>query len=151
MKKEFITINEKETKKLGEKLADEILKKKKNNEKAIIISLEGDLGAGKTTFVQGFAKKLKIKEKVLSPTFLIIKKFKLNKIKNFSNLYHIDCYRIKNFKEIIDLDFEKIISKPSNIVIIEWAERIKEILPENIIKLKFFYIDENKRKIIIEK
>jgi len=151
MKKEFITINEKETKKLGEKLADEILKKKKNNEKAIIISLEGDLGAGKTTFTQGFAKKLKIKEKVLSPTFLIIKKFKLNKIKNFSNLYHIDCYRIKNFKEIIDLDFEKIISKPSNIVIIEWAERIKEILPENIIKLKFFYIDENKRKIIIEK
>ncbi|HOK00486.1 MAG TPA: tRNA (adenosine(37)-N6)-threonylcarbamoyltransferase complex ATPase subunit type 1 TsaE [Candidatus Pacearchaeota archaeon] len=151
MKKEFITINEKETKKLGEKLADEVLKKKKNNEKAIIISLEGDLGAGKTTFVQGFAKKLKIKEKVLSPTFLIIKKFKLNKIKNFSNLYHIDCYRIKNFKEIIDLDFEKIISKPSNIVIIEWAERIKEILPENIIKLKFFYIDENKRKIIIEK
>ncbi|MDD5638316.1 MAG: tRNA (adenosine(37)-N6)-threonylcarbamoyltransferase complex ATPase subunit type 1 TsaE [Candidatus Pacebacteria bacterium] len=151
MKKEFITINEKETKKLGEKLADEILKKKKNNEKAIIISLEGDLGAGKTTFTQGFAKKLKIKEKVLSPTFLIIKKFKLNKIKNFSNLYHIDCYRIKNFKEIIDLDFEKIISNPSNIVIIEWAERIKEILPENIIKLNFFYIDENKRKIIIEK
>ncbi|HOW12925.1 MAG TPA: tRNA (adenosine(37)-N6)-threonylcarbamoyltransferase complex ATPase subunit type 1 TsaE [Candidatus Pacearchaeota archaeon] len=151
MKKEFITINEKETKKLGEKLADEVLKKKKNNEKAIIISLEGDLGAGKTTFVQGFAKKLKIKEKVLSPTFLIIKKFKLNKIKNFSNLYHIDCYRIKNFKEIIDLDFEKIISNPSNIVIIEWAERIKEILPENIIKLNFFYIDENKRKIIIEK
>ena len=94
VKKENITSSSVQTKKLGEKFAREILKNKPKK-KAFVIGLEGKLGAGKTCFLQGFAKGLRVKEKILSPTFVILKKFRI-KDKNF---YHIDCYRIQKPKE----------------------------------------------------
>jgi tRNA threonylcarbamoyladenosine biosynthesis protein TsaE len=145
MVKSYLTTHSLQTKKLGEKLAKKILKTK-SKKKAVIVGLEGDLGSGKTTFLQGFAKGLGIKEKILSPTFIIMKKFKI-KVSNFKNFYHIDCYRISKPKEILNLGFKKIISNPKNIIAIEWADQIKEILPKNTLILKFKFVEKTKRKI----
>jgi len=138
MKKENITSGPNQTKKLAEKFAKEILKNK-SKKKSFIIGLEGELGGGKTTFIQGLAKGLGVKEKILSPTFVIMKKF--------NNFYHIDCYRTQKSKELLDLGFKEIISNPENIVVVEWAEKIKEIMPKNTIWIKFKFVNEKTRKI----
>ncbi|MDO8486121.1 MAG: tRNA (adenosine(37)-N6)-threonylcarbamoyltransferase complex ATPase subunit type 1 TsaE [Candidatus Staskawiczbacteria bacterium] len=147
MQKKVITNNASQTQKLGEKLAKDILRRS-IGQNATVLGLQGDLGGGKTTFLQGFAKGLNIKEKILSPTFVLIKRFKI-KNKYFKNFYHIDCYRIKNIKDIEQLDFKNIILNPENIVAIEWPERIKNILPKSTIIIKFDFIDKNKREIVI--
>jgi len=130
---EFFVKNEKQTKKLAKILAKEI-------KAPLILAFQGNLGAGKTTFIQSFAKALGIKSKITSPSFVLMKKYK--------NLYHIDCYRIQSYKDILELDFQEIISN-SNIVVIEWAEKIKKILPKNTIWLKFKILSEKERKIQI--
>ena len=158
---ELLTTSATETKRLGKILAKKITEGKRK--RALVLGLKGDLGGGKTTFLQGFAKGLDIKQKVLSPTFLIMKKCKLenrkwkveNRIKpnrhSSSVFYHFDCYRVQKPKEILSLGFKEIISNPKNIVCIEWAERIKKIIPKNTIWIKFEFIDKNKRKIRISK
>ena len=147
MNPRYLTTNSAQTKKLGEILAKEILKTQPSK-KALIIGLEGDLGGGKTTFLQGFAKGLGIKEKILSPTFVILKRFKIQDSR-FKNFYHIDCYRIKTIKEILDLKFKEIINNPKSVVVIEWADRIRQILPKDTPILKFKFIDKNQREILI--
>ena len=132
-----VTNSLEETQKLAEELAKKLLKE----EGPIIIALKGELGGGKTSFTQGFAKGLGIKEKILSPTFNIFKKYKTRPGRV---LYHFDCYRIEDVKEILDLGFEEIISN-DNIVVIEWAERIKKILPKETIWINFKFIDETTR------
>jgi tRNA threonylcarbamoyladenosine biosynthesis protein TsaE len=143
----YLTKNFKQTQKLGEKLAKEFLKQDLNKT-ALVLALQGDLGGGKTTFLQGFAKGLGIKEKINSPTFVIMKKFKV-KNQHFKNFYHIDCYRINSAKDIDRLGFKDIILKPENIVAVEWSERIKKNLPKSTIIIKFDFVDENKREIVI--
>ncbi len=138
MKKENITSDSIQTKKLGEKFAKEILEKKPKKT-AFVVGLEGELGGGKTTFLQGFAKGLGIKEKILSPTFVIMKKF--------NNFYHIDCYRIEKPKELLDLGFKEITSNPKNIIVIEWADRIRKIMPKDTLWIKFDFIDEKRRRV----
>ncbi len=147
--KKYITNNSEQTKNLGEKLAKEILKKKPKDQ-AFVIGLEGELGGGKTTFLQGFAKGLGIKEKILSPTFVIVKRFKLKNLSTYklTNLYHFDCYRIGKSKELLDLGFKKIVSNAKNIIVIEWADKIKRIMPEDVLWIKFDFVDKKKRKIV---
>ena len=143
--KKFITKNYKQTQKLGENLAKEILSgsiSEIGRGIAVVLCLYGDLGGGKTTFLQGFAKGLGIKQKVLSPTFVIMKRFE--------NFYHIDAYRMKDYKDAKDLGLPEIMKKPENIIAIEWPERIKKILPKNAIKINFKFISNNKRAIIIK-
>ncbi len=139
MKKENITSSPAQTRKLAEKFAKEILTKKPKK-KSFVIGLEGELGGGKTTFIQGFAKGLGIKEKILSPTFVIMKKF--------NNFYHFDCYRIEKSKELLGLGFKEIISNPENIIVVEWADKIKKIMPKHALWIKFKFVDEKIRKII---
>lgn len=134
-----------QTKKLGERLAKKFLTANPKKT-AIVFGLEGNLGTGKTTFLQGFAMGLGIKEKILSPTFVILKRFKIKDLR-FKNFYHIDCYRIQKSKELLDLGFKKIISNPQNIIAIEWADRIRKILPKTTLMLKFKFLDKNKRLI----
>lgn len=143
--KKYITKNYKETQKLGENLALVVARSvaTKQPKTAVVLALRGNLGGGKTTFLQGFAKGLGIKEKILSPTFVILKKFK--------NFYHIDCYRLNKPEEIFELNWKEIISNPKNIVAIEWPEKIKKVLPKNIIKIDFKLIDEQTRELTIEK
>jgi len=147
MEKIYTTKSHRQTQKLGEKFAREILKTPLQKE-AMVLGLQGNLGGGKTTFLQGFAKGLGIKEKILSPTFVILKRFEIRK--SFKNLYHIDCYRLKNAKDILEIDFKKIIKDPKNIIAIEWSEKIKKLLPKNIILIDFKFIDKNKRELNIK-
>ena len=156
-KKEFITNSFSQTRKLGEDFAKEILLLTQKRQKGVVLALKGDLGGGKTTFLQGFAKGLGIKEKILSPTFVIFKKFKINPPGNhkrqqnpkFKFFYHIDCYRIENKKEILHLGYKKSVADPQNIIAIEWAEKIKDIIPKDAIWIYFEFLDKNKRRIII--
>ena len=140
-KKEVIIQSAEEMQKVGKYLSNEILKEILENKKAIVIGLEGDLGSGKTTFVQGIAKGLGIKGKITSPTFVIMREYDF--------LYHIDCYRIQS-EDLLELDFKEIIKQPGNIIVIEWAERVKKILPKDTIWMKFEYLGKDKRKIIYE-
>lgn len=137
------------TQRIAQILGEEILKTPLG-EQALILYLEGDLGGGKTTFIQGLAKGLGIKEKILSPTFVIMKKFAISdKNSKFKNFYHFDCYRVKDENDIIDLGIKEIIGQPENIVAVEWAEKIKNILLGDKIEIKFKWLDKNKREIII--
>lgn len=94
-----ITKSEKETKEVAEDFAKKILKKSIQDNNAIIVGLIGDLGAGKTTFAQGFAKGLGIRQKIASPTFVILKNYKTQTTRH--KLIHIDAYRLENEKELL--------------------------------------------------
>ncbi len=143
--KKYITKSALGTKKLGKKVAQDF----RIGESAIILGLRGELGAGKTTFVQGFAKGLGIENKILSPTFVILKKFKISKSEiKFQTFFHIDCYRLNNGEELLNLGFEEIISNPENIVLIEWPENVKSVLPEDAMFLNFKFVNMNTREII---
>ncbi len=128
---EIITKSNAETKSLGALLAD-TLYKGRTKKRALVISLEGDLGAGKTTFTQGFADGLGIKEKVKSPTFVILKIYKIKKM----DFIHIDAYRIGT-KDFEVLGWKEFIKNPKNIILVEWGDRIKKILPRTAIHIKF--------------
>ncbi len=119
--------------------------------KALIISLEGNLGSGKTEFMKGVGECLKIKKDIFSPTFLIMKRFPLkNKSKFFENLWHLDCYRIKNIKEIKTLGFKDIVNDKKNLIFVEWGNKIKTLFPKNYWRIKFKIIDRNKRLLIFK-
>lgn len=155
----YTTKNPKETQKWGEDLAREILSSipKKS---AVVLGLQGDLGSGKTTFLQGFAKGLGVTENVLSPTFVIMKKFQIPQNKKVPKnsrpsvlryFYHFDCYRLNEPEEILQLGFEEIITDPKNIVAIEWPEKIAKILPRSSMQINFRYLGENKRGLTVSR
>ncbi|OGZ63125.1 MAG: tRNA (adenosine(37)-N6)-threonylcarbamoyltransferase complex ATPase subunit type 1 TsaE, partial [Candidatus Spechtbacteria bacterium RIFCSPLOWO2_02_FULL_38_8] len=109
--------------------------------------LVGELGAGKTQFAQGAAEYLGIKRNVTSPTFVLMKKYKLTG-GNFNAMYHIDCYRLHSSRELLDLGWKEIAKEPNNIIFIEWAEKVKNILPEYTIWVTMKDIGNNKREVI---
>lgn len=131
----------KKTKEFAEKLLSKL---GQNN----IIALEGSLGTGKTTFVQGLAEGLKIKKRVLSPTFVFLRSYKLEN-QNFSVFHHFDLYRCNTLSDVKSTGLEEIISDQKCLIAIEWPEIAKEILPKNTIWLKLTKIEEKKRKIEI--
>jgi len=141
--KKYTTTSAQQTQKLGEYFARVIARSvvTKQSKYATVLALHGNLGGGKTTFLQGFAKGLGVKEKILSPTFVIMKRFE--------NFYHFDCYRINNPEDILELDWKKIISDCKNIIAVEWPEKIEKFLPKNTIFIEFNFIDTDKRDIII--
>ena len=133
--KTYISHSPEETKKIAQKF----LKYK-------VVALTGELGSGKTTFVQGFAKGLGIKERVISPTFVLIRQHKIPKTKK--TLYHVDLYRLDktNFDNI---GINEIITGPQNIVIIEWAEKVEGLLPKGTIWISFENIDSHTKSITV--
>lgn len=128
-----------ETKKFAAILAKQILRGRNPSKNAFVVGLSGELGAGKTTFTQGFARGLGITKRITSPTFLIIRSYQLP-FTNYQLLYHVDCYRIKKNKELDQLGFKKIISDPANIVLIEWADKIEKLLPEKFVWINLTYL-----------
>jgi len=150
--KKYTTVTYKQTQNIGENFAKEIRQqadKIPSQKAAIVLILHGNLGGGKTTFLQGFAKGLGVKEKILSPTFVIQKRFNIKDLR-FKNFYHIDCYRLKNEKDILELDFKNIILNPENIIAIEWPEKIKNALPKKLRKVNFKFVDKKTREIIFK-
>jgi tRNA threonylcarbamoyladenosine biosynthesis protein TsaE len=142
----YKTNSSQQTKKIAAELAKKILKKRARKN-ALILALQGELGAGKTTFIQGFSRGLGIKKKITSPTFVLFKKFKIQNSK-FKIVYHIDCYRIKKADELLKLGLKEILNVPQNIVLIEWAEKIRKTLPKNTIWLKFEHGQKENQRII---
>jgi tRNA threonylcarbamoyladenosine biosynthesis protein TsaE len=119
---EYLITKEDQTKKLARELAKQL----KGGE---IIALEGDLGAGKTTFTQYLAKSFGIKQNVTSPTFVLMKIYKVESRKfKVKSLVHVDCYRLDDAQELFYLGIEEYLNKPDSIVVIEWADKIKQYL-----------------------
>lgn len=133
-----------ETKALAENLARILLKKPNTGKNALVLALNGDLGSGKTTFAQGFAMGLGIEEKITSPTFVIMKRFKIYD-SQFKNFYHVDTYRLKNEKDATDLGLKDILANPTNIVLIEWPERLKKTLPKKGIQMNLKHKQDSQK------
>ena len=108
----------------------------------IIICLNGELGSGKTMFTKGIANALGIEETITSPTFTIIKEYESGEMP----LYHMDVYRLDGETDGVGIEDYY---KKGGIVVIEWANTIKHILPKEILDIKFVVTDENKRVLIL--
>ena len=133
-----------------EKIAEDFVKKLSFHtpDGALVVGLYGDLGSGKTTFTQDVARIFGILENITSPTYVIEKIYPIIHAK-FKNLIHIDAYRLNSGKELISLGWKNISSNPDNIILIEWPEKVAEILPENHIKINFKFISDTEREIEI--
>jgi tRNA threonylcarbamoyladenosine biosynthesis protein TsaE len=103
-----------------------------------IFALIGPLGSGKTTFAQALGRELKIKQKITSPTFILLQAFPFkSKTKKELWMYHLDLYRTKNFREVKALGLLEVWGRPDTITLIEWADKIKKYLPKNTTIIKF--------------
>ena len=135
----YTTNSADETQKLAKKLA-------KKYQNGAILALVGPLGSGKTTFTQGFAQGLGIKNRILSPTFILKRQYHLPQ-NHDGQLFHIDLYRLDEIKQLEALGLSEIFTNPKNIVLIEWAEKLGKLLPPKSIIVKFKQISENVREI----
>jgi len=144
---EITTNSAKETQKVARLFARELLKSDVDRKNALVIALEGNLGGGKTTFAQGFARGLGIREKVLSPTFVIMRGYN-RRMFHFRRFVHMDAYRISGVKELRLLGWQDILQDKNAIVLVEWADRIRRALPKEYIRIQFEFVDEKTRKII---
>tara|TARA_B100000287_G_scaffold315226_1_gene298799 strand:- start:1380 stop:1820 length:441 start_codon:yes stop_codon:yes gene_type:complete len=115
----------------------------KKLQKGQVIALNGDLGSGKTTFSQGIAEGLGIEQHVGSPTFKLVSEY----VGEILKLYHVDCYRLNNADEFLNLGGENLLLPDNAITLIEWANIIQELLPEDVIEIVFYRIkgEPNKR------
>jgi tRNA threonylcarbamoyladenosine biosynthesis protein TsaE len=120
-----------------------------------VVGLIGELGSGKTTFVKGLAEGLGISETITSPTFVILKEYNILRPKSHFRsvitglkFVHIDAYRVENIDDIKSAGIEDYLGRDNAILVVEWAEKIKKILPKNTIYLNFKHTNkENNREI----
>ncbi len=112
-----------------------------------VISLVGDLGAGKTTFAKGFAEGFGVKDIITSPTFTIMNEYNGEKMP----LYHFDMYRLNSAEEAINAGFEEYFDLKvlKGVVLVEWASNVEGLLPALHVEVKLNKIDDNKREIVI--
>ncbi len=116
-------------------LAQKYVRTLSPHRQATLVTLSGELGAGKTTFVQGVAEALGITETVASPTFVIEKVYELEGQK-WERLIHIDAYRLKSAHELEVLGWKDITAVPANLVLLEWPERVEELIPDDAIRIR---------------
>lgn len=116
---------------------------------ALVVGLYGNLGAGKTTFTQAVAKALGVDDVVNSPTFVIEKIYE-TKHQHFIRLVHIDAYRLEDSRQLQNLNFEELVANRHNLLMIEWPENVKEILPKDHTKIYCTFIDETTRKFEVQ-
>ncbi len=111
-----------------------------------VVLLHGSMGAGKTTLVRGIAAVLGSEDSVSSPTFAIVNEYVTS---DDSSVFHFDMYRIERIEEAIDLGFEEYINS-GNLCLIEWAERVEELLPEDAMLVRIEALSQSERRFIIE-
>jgi len=138
--KKIITRSSIQTKDFAKNLAKEI-------PVGTIVALIGELGSGKTTFAQGFAEGLHILESIVSPTFKLVSEYDGEKCK----LIHVDTYRLDSIEDFLNICGEDIIRTPGAIILIEWADKIIDILPPDTIQIHFQRVSkiENERELNI--
>ncbi|MBY0538764.1 tRNA (adenosine(37)-N6)-threonylcarbamoyltransferase complex ATPase subunit type 1 TsaE [Patescibacteria group bacterium] len=118
----------------------------RRDDEAVVVALSGDLGAGKTTFIQQLAQILGIDETVTSPTFVIMKSYETTDVV-FETLVHMDAYRIEDDAELAPLNFPAILERPKSLICIEWAERISTFLPSHTIKMDLELLPHGKHQV----
>ncbi|MHB0976440.1 MAG: tRNA (adenosine(37)-N6)-threonylcarbamoyltransferase complex ATPase subunit type 1 TsaE [Candidatus Aquicultorales bacterium] len=133
---EIITRSVEETRALAKELAGYL-------QPGDVVSLTGDLGAGKTAFVQGLAEGLGVKERVTSPTFTIIKEYS-----GRLPLYHFDVYRLESAAELVDLGFEEYFFG-EGVSVVEWGDRVRSLFPPDYLELSFEHAGPEKRTVKI--
>jgi tRNA threonylcarbamoyladenosine biosynthesis protein TsaE len=150
----YVSKNLEETQKIANDFVAGLLPSDKG---ATVVGLYGDLGAGKTAFTQSLAKVFGVEEVVTSPTFVIMKVYPVIADSNFvirnscfDHLIHIDAYRLEKSEELLHLGWREIILDHKNIILIEWPERVENIMPEHI-RINLTAISENSREIEILK
>ena len=150
----FITNNSGETQNLGENFARSILASLVQGvslSRSGVVALYGNLGSGKTTFVQGLARGFGIKKRIISPTFIIVRTYKISsehQALSIKHFYHIDLYRIESEKEVQELGIEEILSG-KDIIVVEWAEKMQNLLPKKRWDVEFKDLGSSRRKITI--
>ncbi len=122
------------------------VQKKVDTTHATIVTLSGDLGAGKTTLSQAIAKEFGVTTKVVSPTFTILKTYKV-KNKHWDLLQHIDAYRLEKPEEIVKIGWAELVANPRNIILLEWPEKIEEFLPQKVHSVRLSHVSDLKREI----
>ncbi len=137
-----LTNSEQQTLKLGEQLA-------KTLTGGQVVALSGDLGAGKTVFTKGLARGLGLKKSITSPTFILMNLYPIKDgpVKKF---VHIDCYRLKHSSDLENIGALEYFNQPDTVVVIEWANNVKKILPKNRINIAIKIKDANNREITID-
>ena len=147
--RKIITKSAPETKRLASQLAKKFIKSKPIKQ-ARVLGLVGELGSGKTTFIQGFIKMLGVRHRVMSPTFLIFRPYPIRSNK-YKTAYHVDLYRIHSRKELTRLGFKGILANRRNVILIEWADKLRHYLPRETIWIHFSHGEsQNERIIVIE-
>jgi len=127
-----------------------------------VLALVGPLGAGKTTFVQGLARALGIKQKITSPTFILLQSYNVPLVSppkkgetkrgcRVKILTHIDCYRLHDSPQLIDIGIRDHLNDPHTLTIIEWADRAKSIMPRHAYWMRFAHVKRNTRIITLDK
>lgn len=116
---------------------------------ATVVGLRGDLGAGKTAFVQQTAQLLGVTDTVTSPTFVIEKIYKLDH-SHFAHLIHIDAYRLESDRELLSLGWSEITADPKNLIMIEWPEKVPGCMPSYAEYVTFTFVNETTRDISYE-
>lgn len=139
--KEFITRSVRETEDAGSRFAADL-------KTGDIVLLTGELGAGKTTFVQGVARALYVKSRVISPTFVLVRKHRGKFNSKKINLYHIDLYRLEGSLEIKNLGLDDIFEDISGIFLIEWGEKHENLKATYEVSIEVLNNDERKIRIL---
>lgn len=144
---ELLTASAQETQDFGKKIAASLTP----SEDAKTISLTGGLGSGKTTFTQGFALGLGILDRIVSPTFILMRTYTLPPGQSFRKLYHLDLYRLDGNieQQMKDLGILEVWDDSQNIVLIEWAEKAGNFLPKDTINIAFETVNDTVRKITL--
>lgn len=159
----FVTHEAKETQEIGKKFAEKL-------RGGDIVALYGELGSGKTTFVQGLAKGLGVRRRIISPTFIIVRQYKAELPSSSSEVppsgtesrsnsrqartvhfYHVDLYRIEREEDTQGLGLEEILKDQDSIVAIEWAEKMGDLLPKRRWNVRFEHISEEERRLAVDK
>ena len=140
--RKMVTTSPQETARIGQEFGNYV------REKGIhVVCLYGELGSGKTTFAQGFAKGLGITTRLLSPTFIIVRRYPIPKQTGF--LYHIDLYRIEGEKALLGLGIPEILAGPDSLVLVEWAEKLAGLLPKERTDIRFSVFEDRKHHVSI--
>ena len=113
-------------------------------EKATLVTLSGELGAGKTAFVKAAAHALGVEEVVTSPTFVLEKIYLLPEGKRFKRLIHIDAYRLEKGNELSALGFDELMQDATNLVFLEWPEKVAESLPAPAARISLIVQDDSR-------
>ena len=138
-KNSFISTCEQDTLKFANEFS-------KSLNKGEIILLNGDLGSGKSVFARGVIRAFGVEKQIPSPTFTIVNEYDGKDCK----LYHFDMYRLEEVEEALAIGVDEIFADENSIKLVEWPEKVWQILPKKVITITIEKIDDNKRKITVE-